>query len=111
MKARDAAAVGVERAGMLVGPDAAIGAEIADHQLDRIERSALDRRDAGIGPMQRIALVAIIGTRALAEGGIPSLHRALAAFCNCERLCIDAGQARFAARSFSSDTRLNVDIG
>ena len=69
----DRQTVGIQRAGMLVGPDAGVGAEIADHQLDRVERPVLDRRDAGVRAVQRIALVAVIGARALAEGGIAAL--------------------------------------
>ena len=73
IEARDRLAVGIERARMLVGLDAGIGAEIADHHLDRVERSVLDRRDAGVRAVQRVALVAVIGARSLAEGGIASL--------------------------------------
>src|SRR5262245_30247294 len=36
----------IERACVLVGDDAGIGAEIADHHLDGVERAVLDRRDA-----------------------------------------------------------------
>ena len=70
VKPVNGAAVGIERAGMLVGPDAGIGAEIADHELDRIEGRAFERRDAGIGAVQRVALVAVVGARSLAEIGI-----------------------------------------
>ena len=78
IEARDRLAVLVERAGVFVGPDAGIGAEIADHHLDRVKRPVLDRRDAGVRAVQRIALVAVIGARALAElrdRGLPRLTR------------------------------------
>ena len=83
----------VQRTRVFVGFDAGIGAEIADHQLDRVEWPVLDRRDTGVRAMQRVALVAVIGARSLAEPGI-------AAFCGrrvefgdrgLEPLSIDAG--------------------
>ena len=42
IEAGDRLAVFVQRAGVLVGPDAGIGAEVADHQLDvrMIERAS-----------------------------------------------------------------------
>src|SRR3954469_7902698 len=67
IKAGDRLAVLVQRAGVFVGFDAGIGAEIADHKLDRVKRSVLDWRDAGVRTVQRIALVAVIGARSLAE--------------------------------------------
>src|SRR6266545_1201123 len=74
IEARDRLTVLVQRTGVFVGPDAGIGAEIADHQLDRVEWPVLDRRDAGVRAVQRIALVAVIGARALAEGGIAAFR-------------------------------------
>src|SRR3954463_10919257 len=51
----------IQRPRILVGDDAGIGAEIADHHLDGVERTVLDGRDARVRAVQRIALVAVIG--------------------------------------------------
>ena len=67
IEACDWLSVFVQCTRVLVGLDARVSAEIADHHLDRIKRSVLDRRDAGVRAMQRIALVAVIGARSLAE--------------------------------------------
>src|SRR5215475_15250140 len=67
IEALDHRASRIERPRMRVGLDPGIGAEIADHHLDGVERPALDRRDAGVGPMLRVALISVIGARALAE--------------------------------------------
>ena len=93
IEARDRLAVGIECAGVLVGPDAGIGAEIADHHLDRVERSVLDRRDARVRPMQRVALVAVVGARSLAESRIAAFRRRGVEFGNggLESLSVDAG--------------------
>src|SRR5207302_9598426 len=65
IEARDRLSGRVQCAGAGVGPDAGVSAEITDHHLDRTERAVRDRRDAGVGAVQRIALVAVIGARAL----------------------------------------------
>ena len=43
------------------------GAEIANDQLDRVERPLPDRRNARIGPVVRIAERAVVGRRAFGE--------------------------------------------
>src|ERR1700733_2007882 len=63
---------GIECARVGVGEDARIGTEIADHNLDRIERAVRDRRDTRVRPMQGNTLVAVIGARTLAESGVAS---------------------------------------
>ena len=55
---------------MFIGPDAGIGAEIADHHLDGVEWSVFERRDARVRSMQSIALKSVVGARSLAEGRI-----------------------------------------
>ena len=86
-------AIGVERAGVLVGLDAGIGAEVADHHLDGVERAVPDRRDAGVGAVQRVTLIAVVGARALAEIRIASFSGGLIEFFDRrrERLRIDPG--------------------
>src|SRR5882757_11296291 len=71
----DRVTIGVKRARVCVGLDSGIGAEIADHHLDRIKWSMLDRSDAGVRSMQRIALKPVVGARPLAKGGIVSASR------------------------------------
>src|SRR3954465_5471816 len=44
----DRMAICVKGACVPVGPDAGAGAEIADHHLDRVKGSVLDRSDAGV---------------------------------------------------------------
>src|SRR6186713_2535114 len=67
-------ALRVQRPRILVGDDAGIGAEIADHHFDGVERAVIDRGHAGVGAVHGVALVAVIGLRALAEGGIKALR-------------------------------------
>src|SRR4051794_13064511 len=69
---RNDPAFGIQRPRVLVGDDAGIGAEIAHHHLDGVERTVLDRRHARVRAVQRVALVAVVGLRALAESGIVS---------------------------------------
>src|SRR6267142_3412143 len=71
----DRTIIGVECAGVLVGLDAAIDAEIADHHFDRVEGPVLDRREAGVRSMQGIALKPVVGARPFAESGILSVCR------------------------------------
>src|ERR1700746_3475853 len=49
------------------GHEAPARSEVAGLQLDRIEGRLLDRAEAGVGHMGRIAFVGVIGRRALAE--------------------------------------------
>src|SRR3712207_9210357 len=57
----------VQDLGMAVGAQPIEGAEVAHHLLDRVERPALDRGEAGVGREGRVAVEAVVGGRALAE--------------------------------------------
>src|SRR5437868_1148797 len=73
IKPGDRAVSRVERAGMLVGLDAGIGAEIADHDLDGVERTVLELRDAGIRPVQRVTAMTPGLARSMKCGITPRL--------------------------------------
>src|SRR5207249_2241963 len=53
-----------------VGVEAREGTEAAGDELHRIERAGLDRRDARVGLMRGLALHAVVGRVAAAEGRI-----------------------------------------
>src|ERR1700712_2770181 len=104
IEARDRLAVAIERARVLVGLYSCVSAEIANHHLDGVERPVLDRRDAGIRPMQRVALVAVIGARSLAESGIPPAGGVLVEFFDrsLESPGVDPGIGRKLGQRFAT---------
>ena len=56
-----------EHACMLIRAETRERAQVSDHQLDRVERPMLQRSDARIGPIERIALIAVVCLAAFAE--------------------------------------------
>ena len=51
----------------LIGAQSALGAEIAGHDLHRVERRLPQRREVRVGPLARVAVVAVVGRVAAAE--------------------------------------------
>src|SRR5262249_14462482 len=56
IEALDHLASRIERPRIRVGLDPGIGAEIADHHLDGVERPVFDRRDARVRSILRVSL-------------------------------------------------------
>src|SRR4051812_29392734 len=70
IKPGDAAAVLAQHLRMLIGDEAATGADVARKHLDRIEWRLRHGPDAGIGAMSGVAEIALIVIASLAKFGI-----------------------------------------
>jgi hypothetical protein len=75
VQAGDGPVVGAQHARVLVGGQAGEGADVAHHQADGVERAVLQRRQAGVGAVVGVALVAVVGLAALAEVGVLAAAR------------------------------------
>ncbi len=70
----DRRAVGAQHLGVGIDRQPGEGAQTAGHDLHRVERPLLDRRDAGVGAgVLRVALHAVVGDAAAVEGGVAAL--------------------------------------